>query len=879
MDSQFTGQQRWLRRSGLLMAVWLAACGGIEGDGSRVSPALLAVQVGGGENGGSILPPVEGEFPSLLPGVGANLPQDEPVSGLSSFENESARSFTVSGASTASPMRPRSLAQAVPVSMVSLGTLPAAELQRLEEDSAKPGIDGTQRRLRTGVGRKLSAQSQVSAGGTGAALEWQTLPDGSRAAALGVSTGDARSVRLGLLVDALPPQARLRFFAPGSTQMIELPAEQVLARLEAKRHGSAVRGAGVFWAPAVAGSAAVVEVVLPAGIDVSSVRIDVIEVIHQVLTMNEASAAGLKRVIDEDGNPLSGACQRDVVCSGEVAAEADAALLLDFIEYDNFGRASSYSCSGMLIGDSARTGTPFVLTADHCISNPRLAFDTDAYLFWRATTCGGNTSDERQALFAWGLEYLYSESERTGADMALLRPSNRSFHVPEAGLRLAGWNSSFQSTSQAVTGFHHPMGDHLMRSLGVASPSPRRNYLRVFWSEGTTERGSSGSALLNQSGQVIGTLWGGASACSGTVPNGWPDEYGRFSVAYAKGLRSWLNTATLPLAMVARTGQTDGPAELVFRDARQSSAGRTTYQAVRLDSSAPGALTPAGWRAPAVFQALETGSARVLTVQDIDGDGKDDIVIRRPGLFQTEFISVVQEQGTGVDLQPGEWILHTRLNASTSLLGMGDFDGNGVHDLLLYDARSKLIQLVLLSRSLAGTYLSQLVDLYGLIDELGRPIRTMSPVAVGDFNGTGRAQLLIRDSRFPNDSLFAHWNPDFRLFQLSVGQRALPGTLLATADMNADGRHDFLVNDRGAIRVVLSQGGGSLGETDYAMQPALTAVASMPAGFAYVAMGDVDGDGLPDLVLRHRTTAEIRVARNPGGSGSWTASTVNLVSP
>lgn len=886
MDSQFTGQQRWLRRSGLLMAVWLAACGGIEGDGSRVSPALLAVQVGGGENGGSILPPVEGEFPSLLPGVGANLPQDEPVSGLSSFENESARSFTVSGASTASPMRPRSLAQAPSVSMINLGTLPAGEAQQLEEDGAKPGSDGVQKRLRTGVGRKLSGQGQVSSSSTGGSLHWQTLADGSRVAAMGVSTAGARSVRLGLLIDALPAQARLRFYAPGATQMIELPAKQVLARLEAKRHGAVLQGAGVFWAPAVAGSSAVVEVVLPAGADTAAVTLDIDEVMHQAIS---AADTQQRRV---SGN-LSGSCQIDFVCTpprAEEAVPADASLFLDSVEYDTLGRAWSFSCSGMLIGDSGQTGAPYVLTADHCIGDRTQAFDTDAYLFWRSTICQADALDPRLALFAWGLEYLYSETYPRGTDVALLRPANHNYHVPAAGLALAGWDAATQGSPQVV-GLHHPGGDHLMRSVGLAGPASSRNYLRVFWNpnQGTTEGGSSGSALLKD-GMVIGTLWGGSSACGvGILPNGQqvdlsrlPDEYGRFSVAYARGLRNWLNTNTRPLAFVARTGHDAGPAELIFSDLRASPAGRTVYQAARLNANVDGLAAGNPWRTPLAPAALEYGAARVVAVKDVDGDERDDVVLRRPGAFGTDYFSVLQErEDEGVNT-PGQWILHDRVAPSTVVLGLTDMDGNGVADLVLYDARLKLIDVVLLSLDGSGNYLRRPIRFYGLVDDwrTQRPIASLSPIAVGDFEGLGRGQILLRDSRFPRDPILVRLPvplpdaPAEPLWDETQAVRhpstvAMPRGLTSVVDVNGDGRDDFLFNDRGRVSYMLSQG-------SYSLAAPQAALAATPAGFALAAVKDADGDGLPDLLLRNRTSGEVRIARNPGGLGAWSLQTVAL---
>jgi hypothetical protein len=67
------------------------------------------------------------------------------------------------------------------------------------------------------------------------------------------------------------------------------------------------------------------------------------------------------------------------------------------------------------------------------------------------------------------------------------------------------------------------------------------------WEYGVTEPGSSGSCLLNASGQIIGVLSGGSAACSGTNDNGGYDIYGRFDTSWnsfgvnTRRLSPWLD--------------------------------------------------------------------------------------------------------------------------------------------------------------------------------------------------------------------------------------------------------------------------------------------------------------------------------------------------
>ena len=61
------------------------------------------------------------------------------------------------------------------------------------------------------------------------------------------------------------------------------------------------------------------------------------------------------------------------------------------------------------------------------------------------------------------------------------------------------------------------------------------------WEAGVTEPGSSGSPLFNQDHRIIGQLYGGAAACSGTSNNGQYDYYGRFDISWGLGVSQYLD--------------------------------------------------------------------------------------------------------------------------------------------------------------------------------------------------------------------------------------------------------------------------------------------------------------------------------------------------
>src|SRR5262249_15517033 len=165
-----------------------------------------------------------------------------------------------------------------------------------------------------------------------------------------------------------------------------------------------------------------------------------------------------------------------------------------------------------------------------------------------------------------------------------------------------GWASGTVSPGTSMVGIHHPAADVKKISFGVidgianylGSVTGSGGYLRVHWTAGVTEPGSSGRALITDSYPTdgfVGTLKGGQSSCS--LPRG-PDWYGRFDLVYtligaylspaapppaAPTLTSLSANVTLPVAynipITFTATATGGPAPLQsnsFRFSPQTSA-------------------------------------------------------------------------------------------------------------------------------------------------------------------------------------------------------------------------------------------------------------------------------------------------------------------
>ena len=194
-------------------------------------------------------------------------------------------------------------------------------------------------------------------------------------------------------------------------------------------------------------------------------------------------------------------------------------------------------CSGALVNNTLNDGTPYFLTANHCLGNPG---NWVYYFNHESATCAGSTGPTNQSISGGTLLVNSGQSDFALIELSQTPPAN--FNV-----QYAGWDATGAIPSSAV-GIHHPSGDVKKICFEDDSPSQQQAagaavwYINE-WELGVTEGGSSGSPLFDQNHRVIGQLYGGAAACSGSVNNGQPDWYGRFNVSWGLGLQEYLDPA------------------------------------------------------------------------------------------------------------------------------------------------------------------------------------------------------------------------------------------------------------------------------------------------------------------------------------------------
>jgi hypothetical protein len=390
--------------------------------------------------------------------------------------------------------------------------------------------------LQIGVGRAVpqAADAKAMAG----LLSWITTANGNRRAAISVRSPGAAALRLGLLVEQLPPSALLRVYAPGAAQADEVAGTEVLSAIQSILNAgdsSAQAHAHIYWLPLVEGDQAVLEIELPAGVDPASLKVSLPRISHRYVSMEQGLQ---KKIFFHMNNTGTLSCNVDAMCRplNQDSQVYRAVGWMTITKED--GTTDDSGCSGTLVNDTKHDKTPYFLTAWHCVPDASRALTVEMAWNYRTPICG--SSDYDRAAYRYqggGADLLYINYK---TDIALIRLKSK---LPDNAY-FAGWDANpLSSKVTLVYSFHHPNADLLKYSLGSIIDIYYPNFYSVAYSVGIAQHGSSGGAIFNDQEQILGVLHGMSPSeiseqtyCSDKV-KGRPNNevrgfYGRLDLAY-----------------------------------------------------------------------------------------------------------------------------------------------------------------------------------------------------------------------------------------------------------------------------------------------------------------------------------------------------------
>lgn len=563
----------------LAASVMTAGCGGGSGAGTA-SP--LAAQAGSASSA-----PAQEQVQAAAPSsMSPEATQSGPRSGSTTAGSAAVSratgpahligSWVSDGAQKAdvSPFVDRTTQDAPHPHLVRLGVPPASDREREKAASGGPVP------VRIGHGRSLADTADAARVAT--LLHWTASPRGGKVAALRFQSEGALGVRVGLRVYSLPLGGLVRFYADGGQKAYQVAAQEIQTTIQRNLDaGDTGEDAHTWWSPNLGGEAITVEFEVPPGVPTGTVEVAVPALSHIYLDAKDAASA----------QNATGSCTIDVNCTGEAGgATSQSVAQLTF----QVG-PSAYLCTGTLLNDDRSSGTPYLLTANHCISTQTSASSLWTYWFYRSESCNSPTLAAAASQTKAGATLLYNSSD---TDTSFLRLNG----VPPAGVRYAASAPGGLSGTTPVFSIHHPGGGFQKYSEGVSTGpaatcgsaygpstctlSTSVNFLKVSWNAGTTLSGSSGGGLfmrVDGTPYLVGQLYGGYASCSAPGDN---EYFGRFDVAYKAALYQWLGgspSGTSQTASATTANSTQTPIYRLYNNKTQTHF--YTASAVERDST------------------------------------------------------------------------------------------------------------------------------------------------------------------------------------------------------------------------------------------------------------------------------------------------------
>jgi hypothetical protein len=301
-----------------------------------------------------------------------------------------------------------------------------------------------------------------------------------------VSVGDAYGIRLRLTGVALPPGTK--FWSYGTE------GQPVSFGLE-------LRGPeGDLWTPITFGATAFLDVELPSDDAKGAFSIgEIAEIRPLAATASEPPCA------------IDAAC----VSADEFPAIAKARKAVALLQFMIGNQAAG--CTGTLLNDTAQDGTPYLLTAHHCISTQTTVSTLQAFWDYDAPSCGAVAPPLSSVPSSSGGTLL-----ATGAlsDFTLIQlmsiPSGRSFMGWDPRVSSLPLGTSIYRVSHPASYVDVPGGQlpQQFSEAPVVDPgdcffepnigAPIQEFVYSMPDVGYAYKGSSGSAALLSGGQVVG---------------------------------------------------------------------------------------------------------------------------------------------------------------------------------------------------------------------------------------------------------------------------------------------------------------------------------------------------------------------------------------